>query len=101
MNGKIRLCMSLESGSLCKERRNQRHLCIFFLLPLPTNCLSLKLCVEFVMVSVSGKITLLTPALLSVMVCVPVIDAGWRLGGVSQGEVLFWDPVGLGFLHTG
>lgn len=53
------------------------------------------------MVSVSGKITLQTPALLGITVCVPVIDAGRSLGGVWQGEVLFWDPAGLGFLHTG
>lgn len=83
-----------------KEEESKASLHFFFSYLFPLTVF-LKLCVEFVMVSVSGKITLLTPALLSIMVCVPVIDAGWRLGGVWQGEVLFWDPVGLGFLHTG
>lgn len=64
-------------------------------------CVSLELCVEFMLVTGSGKITLLTPTLLSPMVCVPVIDAGWRLGDVWQEVVLFWDPAGLGFPHTG
>lgn len=64
-------------------------------------CVSLKLCVEFMLVSVSGKIDLLTSTVLGLMVCVPIIDAGWRLGDVWQEEMSFWDPDGVGILHIG
>lgn len=91
------------AGNLAQfaKREGIKGIFAFFYSYLSPLTLSLKLCVEFVMVSVSGKIALLTPALFSIMVCVPVIDAGRRRGGVWQGEVLFWDPVGLGFLHAG
>lgn len=32
-------------------------------------------------------------------VCISVIDAGQRLGGVWLAVVLFWNPLCLGFLH--
>lgn len=53
------------------------------------------------LVSVSGKIALLTSTVLGFMVCVPVIDADWRLGDAWQEEMSFWNPAGLGIPHTG
>lgn len=99
MNGKMRVCR-VENLAHYAEREGSKSIFAFF--PrMFSCCLSLKLFVEVVTVSVSGKITLLTPSLLSMMVCVPVIDADWSLGSVWEGVVLFWDLVGPGFLHTG
>lgn len=67
---------------------------IFFPVPYSTTCLPHRFCVEFVMASVSEKIILITVEYYDV--CISVIDAGQRLGGVWQAVVLFeihcaWD----------